>query len=118
MSVDPLGSPAQVWDTQVDGGAGSSGLARRRRRQEQPDRAASWNGGAGVGGGLSRRERQVFAAAGVTAAEAMAVSAHPEALDEVLDSCGVHALMDGIETLKERGAHPSIVAAAEAVLAW
>ena len=77
MSVDPLGSPAQVWDTQVDGGAGSSGLARRRRRQEQPDRAASWDGG--VGGGLSRRERQVFAAAGVTAAEAMAVSAHPEA---------------------------------------
>ena len=67
---------------------------------------------------MSRRERQVFADAGVTAAEAMAVSAHPEALDEVLDSCGVHALMDGIETLKERGAHPSIVAAAEAVLAW
>ena len=62
--------------------------------------------------------RQVFAAAGVTAAEAVAASAHRQALDEVLDSCGVHALMDGIETLKERGAHPSIVAAAEAVLAW
>ena len=62
--------------------------------------------------------RQAFAAAGVTAAEAVATSVHRQALDEVLDSCGVHALMDGIETLKERSAHPSIVAAAEAVLAW
>ena len=62
--------------------------------------------------------RQVFAAAGVTAAEAVAASAHRQALDEVLNSCGVHALMDGIATLKERGAHASIVAAAEAELTW
>ena len=62
--------------------------------------------------------RQVFAAAGVTAAEAVAASAHRQALDEVLNSCGVHALMDGIATLKERGVHPSIVAAAEAELTW
>ena len=62
--------------------------------------------------------RQVFAAAGVTAVEAVAASVHRQALDEVLDSCGVHALMDGIVTLKEQGAYPSIVAAAEAELAW
>lgn len=62
--------------------------------------------------------RQVFAAAGVTAVEAVAASVHRQALDEVLDSCGVHALMDGIVTLKEQGAHASIVAAAEAELAW
>ena len=58
--------------------------------------------------------RQVFEGAGCTAWEAACAAARREGLDV----CGVYALADAVYRLRERGADPADVAAAEAELAW
>ena len=58
--------------------------------------------------------RQVFEGAGCTAWEAASASWRRE----LLDTQGVYALADAVYRLRERGADPAEVAAAEAELVW